>query len=208
MDLKQFGQYFSKLREDSGYKSQRQLAAASGISNGTIARLEDGSQRPRPDTIRTLSSYLNGVSYNDLMGMLGYLDSDLQIETFSKNISKLMNERKIEFDELAKVLGVSQFAIVREGYASIATKENVRKLSDHFNVPIDYFTLDNDEVSGTNTNKTSEVGLAEFINALSTMTDEEIIRNFSHKYRDSNISPDAVKELIGYARYRLGIQKN
>ena len=46
MELKEFGLFFSKLREDSGYDSQRQLSQASGVSrDGTIARIESGTTK-------------------------------------------------------------------------------------------------------------------------------------------------------------------
>ena len=74
MDQKEFGLFFAKMREKSGFKSQRQLSLASGISNGTIARIESGTQKPTPETIRTLSAYLKATSYEELMYRAGYID--------------------------------------------------------------------------------------------------------------------------------------
>lgn len=73
-DLKQFGLFVATSREKSGYNSQRQLALASGISNGTIARIEAGTQKAIPDTLKTLSKHLKGVTYEELMSKSGYLD--------------------------------------------------------------------------------------------------------------------------------------
>lgn len=76
MDLKEFGLYFAKLREDSGFKSQRQLAEKSGVSNGTIARIEGGTQEPTPSTLKKLALHLKDVNYEDLMKAAGYIDGD------------------------------------------------------------------------------------------------------------------------------------
>ncbi|GAB6990889.1 helix-turn-helix domain-containing protein [Paenibacillus pini] len=74
MELKEFGLYFAKLREKSGYTSQRQLAQKSGISNGTIARIESGTQRATPETLVTLAKHLEGNPYLEFLSKLGYVD--------------------------------------------------------------------------------------------------------------------------------------
>lgn len=61
-----FGDYFRKLRKANGFKWQKDLAEASGVSQTTISRIEDNSQKPTPDTLRSLSKTLN-VPYDDLM---------------------------------------------------------------------------------------------------------------------------------------------
>jgi SOS regulatory protein LexA len=72
MDAKEFGKYIKMLRIKKGYKSQRQLAEASGISNGTIARIENGTQKPTVDTLKILSKFLD-TDYVDLLLKAGYL---------------------------------------------------------------------------------------------------------------------------------------
>ncbi|WP_163854574.1 helix-turn-helix domain-containing protein [Paenibacillus elgii] len=71
--MKAFGLYFAELREKSGFKSQRELADISGVSHSTINRIEAGTHKANPDTLRILSGYLKGVSYEELMEKLGYL---------------------------------------------------------------------------------------------------------------------------------------
>lgn len=66
------GQAFQSLREASGFKSQRELAIRSGISNGTIARVESGTQKPTPDTLMALSTHLHATNYQELMDIFGY----------------------------------------------------------------------------------------------------------------------------------------
>ncbi|MGG1480479.1 helix-turn-helix domain-containing protein [Bacillus smithii] len=75
MNLKEFGLYFAELREKSGYESQRQLSLASGVSNGTIARIEGGTQKATPATLKKLAPYLKGVTYEDLMKAAGYIEN-------------------------------------------------------------------------------------------------------------------------------------
>ncbi|SEB28066.1 helix-turn-helix domain-containing protein [Paenibacillus sp. 276b] len=73
MDLQEFGLYFAELREKSGFSSQRQLAQKSGISNGTIARIESGVQKATPETLISLARHLEGNPYLDFLSKLGYV---------------------------------------------------------------------------------------------------------------------------------------
>lgn len=75
MDIKEFGVYFAKLREESGYRSQRELADVSGVSHSTINRIESGLHKVSPDNLKILAGYLKGVDYYDLMVGIGYIES-------------------------------------------------------------------------------------------------------------------------------------
>lgn len=75
MDLKEFGIYFAGLRERSGYRSQRELADKSGVSHSTINRIESGTHKASPETLKSLSMFLFNVDYNDLLKAAGYLDN-------------------------------------------------------------------------------------------------------------------------------------
>lgn len=112
-----FGKYIAQLRRESGYKSQRKLAEVSGISNGTIARIEDGSQKPKPETLNILAQYLSGVSYEMLMEKMGYIyqeEEDMevqadvsefifrQLEPIIFNFSKNDDDFILEFEEFLK----------------------------------------------------------------------------------------------------------
>jgi repressor LexA len=74
-ELEEIGLWFIKLREMSGYKSQRQLADASSVSNTTISRIESGRQKAKPITLEKLTPYLN-CSFEELMVKFGYLPSN------------------------------------------------------------------------------------------------------------------------------------
>jgi len=67
----EFGDYIGRLRTGRGYVSQRQLAIDAGVSPSTVKRIEDGSQRAEPDTLRKLAPHL-GVSYKALLEKAGY----------------------------------------------------------------------------------------------------------------------------------------
>ncbi|WP_232313245.1 helix-turn-helix domain-containing protein [Paenibacillus sp. P22] len=74
MDLKTFGIFFSRAREESGFKSQRELADKSGVSHSTINRIEAGTHRASPDTLRQLADFLRNVTYEEMLQRLGYTD--------------------------------------------------------------------------------------------------------------------------------------
>lgn len=65
--------YLTKLRERSGYKSQRGLADAAGISPATLSRIESGLQKPTPDTLMALWRHLKDTTYEQLMEAAGYM---------------------------------------------------------------------------------------------------------------------------------------
>jgi transcriptional regulator with XRE-family HTH domain len=75
MDLKEFGVYLAKLRENSGYKSQRQLALSAGVAPATLSRIEAGIQEPTPQTLKKISKHLKDVEYEELMNAAGYLEN-------------------------------------------------------------------------------------------------------------------------------------
>lgn len=74
MNQKDFGKYFAFLRKKSGFNSQRKLAKAAGLNHGTISRIEDGSQKAKPETLKILSNFLIDASYGELLKKAGYFD--------------------------------------------------------------------------------------------------------------------------------------
>lgn len=75
MELKEFGAFIGKHRIEKGYKSQRQLALAAGLSTSTILRIEDGSQRATPETLEKIAPLLE-MSYEELLRFAGYLPAE------------------------------------------------------------------------------------------------------------------------------------
>lgn len=91
MNLKEFGVFFAKLREKSGYESQRQLAEVSGVSHSTINRLESGTHKTSVENLKVLAKYLRDVTPNELLEKSGYIE-----ESDRSNESG----EKIKFEEL------------------------------------------------------------------------------------------------------------
>ena len=95
--LKEFGLWFSKLREESGYKSQRQLSLVSSVSNSTISRIESGEQKANPHTLEKLAPYLL-CSFEDLMVKSGYLPI-----TYNANQQTVLPANAMEFSSTYSV---------------------------------------------------------------------------------------------------------
>jgi transcriptional regulator with XRE-family HTH domain len=94
MNIVEFGLYFAELRERSGFKSQRQLALQSGVSNGTIARIESGTQKVTPETLKLLAPHLKEVDYDQLMIKAGYIKEPTVLDTFHEmNKSSVLKEQ-------------------------------------------------------------------------------------------------------------------
>lgn len=109
-ELVEFGFYLSKLREASGYRTKSDLAKASGLSGATISRIESGIQRANPETLKTLSQYLKGVTYEDLLGKLNYLerneekqDSPPQIKRITLSLERAVAEQRVSEEDLEHI---------------------------------------------------------------------------------------------------------
>lgn len=129
MDYLDFGRYFKEERIKSGYKSQRQLASASGISNGTIARIEAGTQKPTIETIKVLSEYLNSTTYGEMLDRLGYFDG--------------LNERKKEEMKVAYVERLEDTLLFRRLINRLApdgnfTEEIRKDIEEQIGDSVDY----------------------------------------------------------------------
>lgn len=74
MSGESFGGFLKDLRVRYGYKTQKQLADASGVSQTTLSRIEAGTQRPQPETLRVLAEHLRPYTYGELMEQAGYFD--------------------------------------------------------------------------------------------------------------------------------------
>jgi transcriptional regulator with XRE-family HTH domain len=94
-----FGKYLTSVRENSGFKSQRQLALEANISPATLSRIEAGTQHPQPETLKILARYLKNVAYEDLLAAAGYLNEDKKtVENEDLNIA-FFGGRKEELSE-------------------------------------------------------------------------------------------------------------
>lgn len=76
MDIKRFGLYCARLRDVRGYKTQKDLALDAGISPATLSRIEAGTHKAEPETLKKLAPFLN-VPYGILMVAAGYLPGNV-----------------------------------------------------------------------------------------------------------------------------------
>ncbi|MDT0160381.1 MULTISPECIES: helix-turn-helix domain-containing protein [Bacillus] len=103
-----FGESFKIIRTSSGYKSARQLANKVGVSNATISRIENNSQKPDPETLKLISQHLSNTSYDELMRLAGYVNTS---NDTSKNLTPKENElinkaRRLSEDQLDLILRI------------------------------------------------------------------------------------------------------
>lgn len=99
-----FGDFFRKLRKARGFKSQKDLAEATGISQASISRIENNSQTPETDTLKVFAKILN-YPYADLMVRAGYWDEEdmlgEEIQTGGNLVDIYINKHKKE-DSITK----------------------------------------------------------------------------------------------------------
>ena len=96
------GKLLKDLRIKAGYKTQKDLSVASGVSQTTLSRIEAETQKPLPNTLMALSEHLS-ASYAELMIKAGYFDG--------------MSEEKKElvadfFDDHSRLANAIESAIV------------------------------------------------------------------------------------------------
>ncbi|WP_053434762.1 helix-turn-helix domain-containing protein [Sporosarcina globispora] len=101
-----FGESFKQIRISSGYKSARQLAIKSGISNATVTRIENNTQKPDPQTLKTLSQHLLNVSYDELMVLTGYVNSNNSADKVLSETEQelLLKARKLSDEQLNLII--------------------------------------------------------------------------------------------------------
>lgn len=119
MNLKEFGVYFARLREESGFRSQRELADVSGVSHSTINRIESGSHKVSPDNLKLLAPHLKGVDYYDLMKAIGYIEFKPEF-----SLSFFGGPEKYTADEIAEMeAALERYREMKRRAAEEAAKE-------------------------------------------------------------------------------------
>lgn len=158
MELKEFGLYFSKLREESGYDSQRQLSQTSGVSNGTIARIESGTQKVSPETLKKLAPFLKEITYEGLLKAIGYIEEDstqnqvveensIRPSVFAERLRSYLENDSLAIQEVADKCGVTTEYIdkLMTNPTSLPGVKTLYKLAEFAKVTPDYlggFTSD------------------------------------------------------------------
>jgi transcriptional regulator with XRE-family HTH domain len=199
MNAKEFGEYIKMLRIEKGYKSQRQLAEASGISNGTIARIENGTQKPTADTLKVLAKFLD-TDYVDLLLKAGYLPesyinesegkgrsddpqpatsgsvksiSKSQLKTFSNRLSSGIEKLGLSIESVANACRVSESYIkelIHEPKQLPGTT-TLYKLADLLEVTPDYLGGFTHDPQGVSPDTPKPKELKEFLKTQSVMYD-------------------------------------
>jgi transcriptional regulator with XRE-family HTH domain len=119
-----YGEFISKHRLLSGYKSQRRLADKSGISSATLSRIEAELQKPLPETLKQLAPFLTSTSLVELMVVCGYWDkedllddeSDLASPT-TRNEREFLTKTNLSDEELLEefeLLGIDGEKLTRQ----------------------------------------------------------------------------------------------
>ncbi len=145
MNLKEFGEYFSEIRKREGYKSQRDLAEKSGVSNATISRLESGTTKPSPEVLRELANCFVNVTYEELMQNAGYMDL----------LSVIREDGAIYTTDLEKLGSKYESIIDRLKFRKIYVRDNNLLL-----------TLTGKNISITSVSNNLEIGTIELLEIL------------------------------------------
>ncbi len=114
---KQFGDYLAKMREKSGYKSQRSLAIDAGISPATLSRIESGIQKPTPETLKALSRFLRDVTYEELLEKAGVLEEPSPLDKKDKpkdELTTIMYHKWDQLDERRRKQALKLIEILRQ----------------------------------------------------------------------------------------------
>ncbi len=96
-----FGTILRKLREDSGL-TQSELAQALNLTDATIGNYEQGSRRPRNDTLKAIAKHFN-VSVDYLLGFENTTTTDVIIKDYKTRVLYNGDDKlKIEIANLTK----------------------------------------------------------------------------------------------------------
>ncbi|MED4083912.1 helix-turn-helix domain-containing protein [Halalkalibacterium halodurans] len=138
MDLKEFGKYMAELRKKNGYKSQRHLAEVSGISNGTIARIENGTQQPSMATINALAMFFEDINLLDLYEKAGHITP--QQKTDAEKIRYYYTGKEPKKD-------VEEILFTEEEKMLLDEKDlTVSKIKEKYRIDIDGREMTDDEI--------------------------------------------------------------
>lgn len=126
--------------------SLREFATRCGLSHAYIDKLEKGHDprtgkkvEPTLETLTRVSEAM-GISLNDILTKIGYIDPQQKTETnIGKRLRKLRNEKKFTQKDVASFLNISDRTI---GYYESGQRnpdpETLQKLADFFDVSVDY----------------------------------------------------------------------
>jgi transcriptional regulator with XRE-family HTH domain len=121
-----YGEFISRHRLLSGYKSQRRLADKTGISSATLSRIEAEIQKPQPETLKQLAPYLTSTSLVELMVACGYWDKEDLLDDEADHASPNTREER----ELLTKIDLSNEEILDEFEIEIDNRKLTKEEAD------------------------------------------------------------------------------
>ena len=161
--------------------TQWELAEKVGMSNATITNYARGRYTPSHKTIEKIANALNVTPqtfYDDANEYTHYLNSVERI--FAEKFPRLLIEKNVSQEELAKAVGVSRQAINYYANGKTMPTANVlKKISDYFSVSMQYFI--EDDKKEENNSETKVV-----VNKMPYSKNKcpFIMKNYSHEYAE------------------------
>src|SRR5690625_656147 len=142
MDVDNINNFLKKLRLQSGFKTQKDLSEASGVSQTTLSRIEAGTQKPKPETLRTLSKHFTGVDYLELMEKAGYVTQDMS-EHLTPSMKTLLEDDNSDIETLLNKY-IDLYVSMHTGSDGLISKEFLEHLARITNAE-DLLTPENDD---------------------------------------------------------------
>jgi transcriptional regulator with XRE-family HTH domain len=130
-ELVELGRFIRAARIKAGYGSQRLLAEHSGISNGTIARIENGMHRPKPETLEILSEFIS-ADYEELLEKAGYIGDYKKKEIESNRPREMKYDSLEEINKLVEKYGIEQMGFFDIEEWKNLGPEDIRMLEEQF----------------------------------------------------------------------------
>lgn len=179
--------HFIKIRD----YTQADLASMMGVTPATVSNWCKGIKLPRMDKIDKLCSILN-ITRSDLIEDMTQTNAQKN-EIFLDTIKELCDKNNISITKLEKDIGLSRGAVYKWSSSNPSAKV-LEKLSDYFNVSIDYLVSGKIQESSS---QTVEI-IKEMLSSSSSIdehSDEYLIIN-AYRNADS-LTRDMVKRCLG-----------
>ncbi len=123
LNVKDFAKYFKGIYE-ARWMNKAELSRASGVSEATLSRIEAGTQRPSPETLKKLAPHLM-VPEKELMVKAGYLRNDISDKPVSKLAFLLRSAEELTPEDQEEIGDMLQVLIERR-----RAKQNAKDKQD------------------------------------------------------------------------------
>ncbi|QXE02790.1 helix-turn-helix domain-containing protein [Terribacillus sp. DMT04] len=127
---KDIGKFIANNRKLSGFKTKREFANTTNISEATISRIERNIQKPNAETLKVFARYLKSTSLVELMVICDYWEEEDLLEP-------------INFEEKIKETPVSYATNEKEFLNNLELSD--KELMQQFNIQLDGEIITDDE---------------------------------------------------------------